>query len=141
MVDNFTKKNLNSCLEDLLLQNFIEHSSSNLNFYSFIFQKLLGYIFIYIHINSKVNSFLKTCKTVQCMNLLTNRCQQEDIKKYYKSRLVMYRTHYLGPDPAGYCHFCLISGSGRILTEIRQIRIYLVKKSIQKSIFSKTNPV
>ena len=30
-------------------------------------------------------------------------------------KLVMYRTHYPGPDPAGYCHFCLISGSGRIL--------------------------
>ena len=28
-------------------------------------------------------------------------------------KLVMYRTHY--PGPAGYCHFCLISGSGRIL--------------------------
>ncbi len=24
-------------------------------------------------------------------------------------------THYPGPDPAGYCYFCLISGSGRIL--------------------------
>ena len=30
-------------------------------------------------------------------------------------KLVMYRTHYPGPDPAGYCHFCLISGSVRIL--------------------------
>ena len=35
------------------------------------------------------------------------------IPKISRYLLVMYRTHYLGP--AGYCHFCLISGSGRIL--------------------------
>ena len=33
--------------------------------------------------------------------------------------LVMYWTHYPGPDPAGYCHFCLISGSGRVLIKNR----------------------